>query len=470
MRKSIGLGGLVLFAGSITACGATPESGLDNLQQESTISGSQTDTAVLGTAYNSDKNKVFNLQCVTGTPEYRGNSVGQIQFTRDMSYDSALNTLAGGLSIGLTLPVVSAEASAHLATEHSSTSLSETYHVYWVGVAQKEVYKAGTLGLSSYGQNLVDNQANLIEARCGNEFITEVHRGASLLATLKVEFFSSTDRTEVGGKIKVDVLAGLVSADGNLEYVDEDKKKRTKISVMVDQRGGSPERLLTILPENIMSCSMDNAEPCLEVFRNLIAYAKSDYSQQLQDPVKWNVLKYQTQTYADSGMDDLIPSAGYQVIEQAVKNKIKTTENKLRAAMQDEQRASTLLTTGAPYMTTHQRDMVHDIEVKASNNIVSYAELSRYCYENMNTNCLTHAADTETNAEVYNPNDLDVKPPVKGDVTEDGCVNQDDLDIFATSYGYQVSSGADPRADFNKDGWVDDLDYVLLQQHWQEGC
>jgi hypothetical protein len=64
-----------------------------------------------------------------------------------------------------------------------------------------------------------------------------------------------------------------------------------------------------------------------------------------------------------------------------------------------------------------------------------------------------------------------IKPPVQGDLNEDGCVNTLDSDIFMASYGYSVASGrADARADFNKDGWVDDVDYLVVQLHWGEGC
>jgi hypothetical protein len=46
-----------------------------------------------------------------------------------------------------------------------------------------------------------------------------------------------------------------------------------------------------------------------------------------------------------------------------------------------------------------------------------------------------------------------------------------DSDIFMASYGYWVASGrADARAAFNKDGWVHDVDYLVGQLHWGEGC
>lgn len=57
-----------------------------------------------------------------------------------------------------------------------------------------------------------------------------------------------------------------------------------------------------------------------------------------------------------------------------------------------------------------------------------------------------------------------------GDANDDGCVGDADYQILSIRYGYSVSNGADARADFNHDGWVDGTDYMLMTQHWGEGC
>lgn len=472
MHRHIGAMATSLLAGSIiSACAQPDEVSVGTLRQAmSSISAAQTDTAVLGQAYHSDQKKVMNLSCVAGESELRGNSVSELSYEKDMSFDDMLNSLAGGLSVGFKLPVVSAEASAELATKHASTSLSETHHLVWVGSAKKEVFRSGTLKLSELGEYYANTRTDLLESRCGNEFITEVHRGASFHATMKIEFFNSEDRLEIGGKVKVNVLVDLVDVEGSLKYVDENKKKRTKLSVQVVQRGGRPEGLLTIIPENVMYCSLDDPTPCLAVFRNLILYAKNDFSAQLTNDVQYNVLKYVTQSYGDSGMEALVPSQGYAVIQEAVRQKIELTERKLREALQDEDRASSLQTTGAAYMTTKQLDKVRAVAVSAGANVVVYADVSRYCYQNMNDKCLTYATSRDADVQAYNRADLDVKPAIVADVNEDGCVDTADYDIFVLSYGKTVAGGADAKTDFNKDGKVDDADYIMLSNNWGKGC
>jgi hypothetical protein len=60
--------------------------------------------------------------------------------------------------------------------------------------------------------------------------------------------------------------------------------------------------------------------------------------------------------------------------------------------------------------------------------------------------------------------------PIEGDITGDYCVDQNDYAVLERSYNRSVASGAEPKADFNDDGWVDYLDFLTLYEHWWEGC
>ena len=60
--------------------------------------------------------------------------------------------------------------------------------------------------------------------------------------------------------------------------------------------------------------------------------------------------------------------------------------------------------------------------------------------------------------------------PLLGDVNGSDCVDQNDYDLLSNSYNKSVAAGANPNADFNHDGWVDVYDYLILTQHWLEGC
>jgi hypothetical protein len=60
-------------------------------------------------------------------------------------------------------------------------------------------------------------------------------------------------------------------------------------------------------------------------------------------------------------------------------------------------------------------------------------------------------------------------PRMVEDITLDACVDERDYEILEESYGYRAGEGADVRADFNTDGWVDFFDYLLLIERWRQG-
>jgi hypothetical protein len=62
-----------------------------------------------------------------------------------------------------------------------------------------------------------------------------------------------------------------------------------------------------------------------------------------------------------------------------------------------------------------------------------------------------------------------VSPSGPGDINADGCVDLRDWAILGRDFGCALENGGDPRADLQRDGWVDDLDYIILTQHWYEG-
>lgn len=365
---------------------------------------------VLGQAYDKRKQTLFNLNCVEGETEVRGNSRGSIKFRRDQSFDQLFDSISGSLSVGLSLPVVKAQAGASIARSHASTELSETYHLVWEGAEKTEVFVPSSLKLSEDGQFYAENESSRLEELCGDEFITEIHKGASFLATLKVDFLNSEDRNELQGMLDVSVLGGVVEVKGELERIDEEKKRRTTVSLLVEQEGGRPEQLLDILPDNVVTCGLDDPEPCLEAFRRVIGYTRESLRKQLEDESEYNVVKYVTQSYADSGfrLRELLPPAGYAIVEEAVDRVIRETERSLRFAMADQQRASDLLRRGGTLLSDAQRPTVIRIKDAASRNFEELLSLSGYCYANMNKACLQRAAETEQRLEEYDPGDLEV--------------------------------------------------------------
>ena len=59
----------------------------------------------------------------------------------------------------------------------------------------------------------------------------------------------------------------------------------------------------------------------------------------------------------------------------------------------------------------------------------------------------------------------EVEPPCPSDLNQDGFVNGDDYDMFASAF-----ESADPDADFNNDGFINGDDYDAFASHFEAGC
>lgn len=58
-----------------------------------------------------------------------------------------------------------------------------------------------------------------------------------------------------------------------------------------------------------------------------------------------------------------------------------------------------------------------------------------------------------------------------GDGDGDGCVDEADAELLYENFGKRFSSGSlAERVDFNKDGKIDNDDYLILVQNWGQGC
>lgn len=393
-------------------------------QDLSEIPASVTSTAGLGRAYDSQRKKLFFRNCVTGESRLGGNRHSSLSIERNMSFDAVIEALDGNLSVGFTLPVIKADAGATVANNHSATALSETHHLVWVGVAETE----SLLPESVRPVDRYLGRPDLLESRCGNEFITEIYRGASILATLRLEFVNREDREALGGKLNVVLPTALVNFGAGLSDVDQGKLQRTTLSVQVEQRGGAPEGLLDIVPTNVMTCTLENRDPCLTVFSELITYLKevdTGFAAQLGRG-SFNVLKYQTQSYLDSEADALVPDA-YSVLDRAVRDQLELTEQSLRAAMADKLRAHRVLANTGLALDEEQRSRLLAIAEMASDNVIALADVSAYCYDHMDSSCFDYEGAART--RVHGPkrdggyDRLELEIKVSGaNASCDGCL------------------------------------------------
>ncbi len=407
---------LAASCGMLMACGDRSQ-GLQSLLR-SEVPSTHSDTATLGQAYHSDKRKFLNVACIQGdVSEVQGNTSAEFELKQDLGFSDLIDRLGGQLSVDTTFPAVRAGASARYATENSASVNSNSYNFFWRSTPKKRVLKRneeGIFSLSPFGQSIAKDPS-LALTRCGDEFITSIEYGAMLNISLKLEFRNELDKKDIGGKLKVDVTGGIVKVDGQLDYLDQAIKKSVKISVEAQQQGGQPLELLKIIPDNLVTCSLDNPSLCFSLFASAIAYAKNDLAKQFNGLDSYNVVKYTTQKYSESGVNALEPSSGYPTVDARVEEARLAVEEAFQKALLDRTRARKLLNSYREWLSESLYQSIVDLEAKANRNSSRLSKVSVYCYDNPYKGCLEEVETTFKNLEIYDAKLLSIQTAALGD-------------------------------------------------------
>ncbi len=391
---------------------------------QSYIPGLINDHVILGTAYNSDTNEFLNVQPVAGSVvENLGNTQVQFELVNNASYEDVLSQLNGNVDVDVAFPVVRVNAGGHLAKEAASTEFSNTYTFQASLTPKKKVLQPLDINqgfsLSAVGNELATNYQSKLMNLAGDSFITEIEYGAQLFINMKIEYLSEQHKSEIGGYLGVSYGAGNIgiNVDGKLNYIDEELKKSVRITVRALQKGGEPTALLKVIPNNIISCSLDNYAPCFNLFEQAVNYAKNDFGDQFNALSDYNVVRYKAVPYKYSSLEVKKLAAEEQEIRFETRYRTLWLEEQFKKSVNHEHRARSVLAKYASWMTQEQRNTVQTIKDGAYNNAWIYHEYATHCRDNpYGTACSDNWTDYQnscSNSELpciasYNLGDLNI--------------------------------------------------------------
>ncbi|MFC3033639.1 hypothetical protein ACFOEE_14015 [Pseudoalteromonas fenneropenaei] len=356
---------------------------------QSEIPGLMNDHVILGTAYNSDKKKFLNVQTVAGkTVETMGNTRVQFELVNNGSYDEVLRQLNGNVDVDVGFPVIRVNAGGHLAKEMASTEFSNTYTFQASLTPKKRVLQPldsnQGFKLTASGNTLANEYQSQLMTMAGDAFISEIEYGAQLLINMKIEYLSEQHKSEIGGYLGVSYGAGNIGikVDGKLNYIDEDLKKSVRITVRALQKGGDPKQLLSIIPNNIITCSLDNYKPCFTLFEQAVNYAKNDFGAQFNGLSDYNVVRYKATPYEVSSQDVRRLDSGNRDIRFETTYRTLWLEDQFKKSVNHEYRARAVLAQYASWMTEAQRLKAERVKAAAYSNAWIYEEHARICRDN----------------------------------------------------------------------------------------
>ncbi|WP_125562575.1 hypothetical protein [Pseudoalteromonas rubra] len=356
------------------------------------------DLAPLGTAYQSKGDILLGLKSVDGqTVEHLGNTNIDFRVGVDLGYEQALKLIDGKVDAGFKFPAVRVDAGANYAKDISADRYTGTYTVY-SSVKPKSrilmpVTDAGyqpTQAALDLAQAYPGNKA----ANLGDGFIQGFAYGSNVVINMKIDYRNESDKRTIGGYLSVDWI-GKVKVDGQLQKLDDEKRQSVKITISGYQSAGDPNRLLQIIPNGIMSCTLLNPEPCFNLFESAVNYLKTDYINQFQSLDDYNVTDTYVARYLDSGsnLQQLIPAQGYEAINYLTKLVVKELTSRWIEERLTYRRAKNLQRYYASQFNAEQLNQLSEIETASRANANLFADLVDYCERNPEGNyCIDYEA------------------------------------------------------------------------------
>jgi hypothetical protein len=415
VAKTLCLLGLSAFTQAAYADQSVTQSNIvkENIQF-STASGADNDTETLGTAYHSEKEGFYDVTAVNGViDETYGNTEMDITVGVDMGYSQLANMLDGKLGAQLDVPAVSVSVGASYAKQNAADNYTGTYTLFAAMKPKKRMLVPSDDSGFQASQGALDivaaNPGNKFED-VGDEFISAIEYGSQVIVNLKFEYKNAEDKVKWGGQLAVD-WAGKVKITGELSATNNDIKRDIKITVSAKQLGGDESRILTVIPDEIIKCTMENPQPCFDIFANTITYMKTDYINQFNSLDDYNVVKLFTDKYKTSGpgLNSLVQSGANPQKSILTKLTIKNLTEKWVEGILDSRRASGLLNYYGAQLTSSQRTALEGIKNNALFNASLYAESVQYCKDNpFGDYCRDRELEVSTYVYSYDRNLLEI--------------------------------------------------------------
>lgn len=419
---------LVITAFSLLACGRSPESSSVKRYE---VPQNGADFVELGQAFDTDRVRMLNIKCVEGNMQTTTtNAKGSFDLGYDLSFEEMLKKINGKLSVDVNFPAVRAGVGADYAKDQASSSVANAFTFTWDVVGKKDILKTGSYRPTAKALEYTRNPSNILQQKCGNEFVKEIEYGAHLFVNMKVDYLSKADKEAIGGKLKLAIGEGgidIVKLEGDLSTVNSARKESVSIKVSAQQIGGNPLLLTSIIPSNAIQCNLKNPEPCFNVFNEAISYAKNSIVEQMTSPNALVPVKYITERYDESGVDELVPSGGYEVLSLLTKERIRLIDRKVSEAMLDYSRASSLLGTYAGYLSKEQTARIQGIYDASFANSVILGDTSKACYDNPGE-CIGYSDSRLKELKAYDRNSLSL----------DELTNLNRVGFGSWSFGYQL--------------------------------
>jgi len=333
----------------------------------------------------SSKQEKFKGQCMTGDLVDIGQPHANVSYSQHMSESEMQQELGMETSGRFSYGAMSASMSAKFlrASTSNSYSLSGTYS----GDYRFPNQYLQNPKLSTIGESVVKSP-DRFETTCGDEYISQIQRGAKLFFTIRIDFSSEEDKTIFESSFSFN--SSMVEAKSKLNAMSKNKNQQANVTVSVYQMGGNVAMLSGIFKGTAISpngdealgfvkCTLGDFSQCDGVLARAIEYATDTakgFPSQLTT-ANMASLAYETVPYEQAGI--------YVKFAPGVGDAVKVAQNDLSRLFQRQLKfhvtADYLLNEGMVLLSPQQKVDIAKMDSGAQDNIGRLVKAANVCYD-----------------------------------------------------------------------------------------
>ncbi|MGF1739781.1 hypothetical protein L4C34_01645 [Vibrio profundum] len=245
--------------------------------------------SVLGSGYSSLM-QMSRISCYKPTNVYTaGGAKSVLELSNNTTYDDIQKQLHINVKAHGGIGPFSGKGSADYLRTTRDTRYSQSFY-YKAGITfPMESFmptKTGKDGLTPMGQAALAAGPEKFVALCGDQFVQGVVPGANLIFTLKLDFATTTDKSNFNSSVSGSW--GLNGASDAIQKIVNEKHIKGSLSLLAYQEGGDPTQLAKIFSRKdakghyyALTCSLDDLNSCTGTIDGFIDYAKNNFPDQL---------------------------------------------------------------------------------------------------------------------------------------------------------------------------------------------
>lgn len=230
--------------------------------------------AILGSAYKSEQETFPSQACFSGDKISSGAATSTFSFEQSLTEAQASRELGFGAGGRARYGVVEASASARFL----KNSISNEYSVsaVWLSEYRLPTDKLSNPKLSPIGESVQDNFERWA-ITCGDEYVTEITRGARLFFSIRIDFSSREEKQKFEAEFS---LSGpLFSAQADMNQSSREFSRGSRVTISALQVGGDVSKVTALFEDTdqknsgFVQCTLGDFAKCTDVVSAALTYA-----------------------------------------------------------------------------------------------------------------------------------------------------------------------------------------------------